>query len=81
MNVENPEKLTWQESNRAALVARLEFPRDAEEDTLFTEEWNGHFVAVTKEEETLRLWLIDQNADDTDWVQVSCAWKTPSPCP
>ncbi|MBI3960124.1 MAG: fused MFS/spermidine synthase [Chloroflexi bacterium] len=69
MNHQDPEKIAWQESNRAALAARLEFARDAEDDTLFTEEWNGHFVAVTKEEGSLRLWLIDQNADDTDWVQ------------
>jgi spermidine synthase len=69
LNSDNPAKIAWQESNRAALVARLDFARDAEEDTLFTEEWNGHFVAVTKEEETLRLWLIEQNANDTDWVQ------------
>lgn len=69
VNTDNPEKKAWQESNRAALAARLEFARTAEEDTLFTEEWNGHFVAVTKEEETLRLWLIDQNVEDTDWVQ------------
>lgn len=69
MNTDNPEKSAWQESNRAALIARLDFARTAEDDTLFTDEWNGHFVAVTKEDESLRLWLIDQNADDTDWVQ------------
>jgi len=69
VNVENPEKIAWQENNRAALIARLDFARTAEDDTLFTEEWNGHFVAVTKEDDALRLWLIDQNADDTDWVQ------------
>ncbi len=69
MNSDNPAKIAWQASNRAALAARLDFARTAEDDTLFTEEWNGHFVAVTKEEGTLRLWLIDQSADDTDWVQ------------
>ncbi len=69
MNNFDPEKRAWQESNRAALLARLDFALNAAEDTLFTEEWSGHFVAVTKEEETLRLWLIDQNANDTDWVQ------------
>lgn len=69
VNDQNSEKIRWQETNRAALVARLEFARNAEDDTLFTEEWSDHFVAVTKEEETLRLWLIDQNAADTDWVQ------------
>ena len=69
MNNSDPEKIAWQESNRAALTARLDFALNAEDDTLFTEEWNGHFVAVTKEENSLRLWLIDQKADDTDWVQ------------
>jgi len=69
LNNHDPKKIVWQESNRAALAARLDFALSAEEDTLFTEEWNGHFVAVTKEEDTLRLWLIDQKADDTDWVQ------------
>ena len=69
MNSDNPAKIAWQASNRAALAARLDFARTAEDDTLFTEKWNGHFVAVTKEEGTLRLWLIDQQANDTDWVQ------------
>jgi len=69
LNNHDPAKIAWQRSNRAALAARLDFARTAEDDTLFTEEWNGHFVAVTKEDDALRLWLIDQKADDTDWVQ------------
>ena len=69
MNQQDPSKNAWQAANRAALTARLAPIEEAEDDTLFTEEWNGHFVVVTKEEQTLRLWLIDQNSADTDWVQ------------
>ncbi|MBX3051964.1 MAG: fused MFS/spermidine synthase [Caldilineaceae bacterium] len=69
MNPQDPQKIAWQYANRAALVARLEFALNADDETLFTEEWNGHLVAVTKEKNTLRLWLIDQSANDTDWVQ------------
>lgn len=65
----DPQRQSWQEANRDAIASRLAFVREAEDETLFTEEWNGHYVVVTKEGNTLRLWLIDQSADDTDWVQ------------
>lgn len=50
-------------------MARLSSVRAAADETIFTQEWNGHYVAVTKEEGVLRLWLIDQKAGSTDWVQ------------
>lgn len=64
-----PDRERWQENNRERIASRLLSVSQAEDDTLFTEEWNGHFVVVTKEGNALRLWLIDQAADDTDWVQ------------
>lgn len=69
MESEAPGRQRWQEINRERITSRLHPMQQAEEDTLFTEEWNGHFVVVTKEGNALRLWLIDQTANDTDWVQ------------
>ncbi|RME58230.1 MAG: hypothetical protein D6790_12230 [Caldilineae bacterium] len=63
----------WQRANEAALRARLERVIAAPDDTLFTASWNDSYVVVTKEEGYVRLWIMEQDADDTEWVQ-SALW-------
>jgi spermidine synthase len=59
----------WQAANLARLEDRVASLRQAEDGPLFTELWAGYFVVVTKADNHLRLWLMDETAENTQWVQ------------
>ncbi|MEZ4639280.1 MAG: fused MFS/spermidine synthase [Caldilineaceae bacterium] len=63
------EETTWQAANLARIEERLADVREQEDDTLFTEWWAGHFVVLTKVDGHLRLWLMEEEAANTTWVQ------------
>jgi spermidine synthase len=63
------ENSAWQATNLARIEDRVASLRLVEDGPIFTEIWSGYFVVVTKAEDHLRLWLMDENAENTQWVQ------------
>jgi spermidine synthase len=59
----------WQVQNEARIHAHLKQFEEEEEGSLFLDVWSEHFVVVTKSEGHMRLWLMDQGAANTQWVQ------------
>lgn len=59
----------WQATNLARIAAQVEKLRSMADGPLFMETWSGHFVVVTKSENHLRLWLLDETSGNTQWVQ------------
>ena len=66
---ENMADEAWQRANEARLRAMARSLAESKETTLFTERWEGFFVAVTREGQRLVLWMLDAEADNTDWIQ------------
>ncbi len=67
----------WQRANEARLHRNAQRWTDSEEETLFSEEWSGHFIVVTREAQHLTLWLMDSEAAQTDWVQSALDLRDP----
>lgn len=63
------DEIAWQAQNWARIEQRIAELRAQDDDTLFTEWWEGHFVVLTKSDEQVRLWLLDESAANTSWVQ------------
>lgn len=59
----------WQAENLARIERHLSEIRAQEDDTLFTEWWNGHFVVLTHADGYLRLWMMEEEVANTTWVQ------------
>lgn len=59
----------WQQDNEARLRASAQRWIDRDETTLFTEEWEDYYVAVTREGRRLVLWMMEAKAASTDWIQ------------
>ena len=59
----------WRQANEARLRANAQRWADSREITLFSERWEGYFVAVTREGQRLILWMMDAEAASTDWIQ------------
>ncbi len=63
------DEVTWQAQNLERIHRQLAGVRAQEDETLFTEWWAGHFVVLTKSEDQLRLWLLEEELASTTWVQ------------
>lgn len=59
----------WQTANLARIEARVAALRLVEDGPIFADLWSGYFVVVTKADDHLRLWLMDETAENTQWVQ------------
>ena len=66
---ENTADETWQQANEARLRENAQRWIDSRQTTLFSEKWEGYFVAVTREGQRLVLWMLDAEAANTDWIQ------------
>lgn len=67
----------WQRANEARLRRNASQWADSEQETLFSEAWNGHAIVVTREAQRLLLWLLDLNAAKTDWIQSALDLQDP----
>lgn len=67
----------WQQENEARLRARLQPVAAERGDTLFTEEWQDHYVVVTKEGDRLVMWMMDAGSPSTDWIQSAMDLRNP----
>ena len=67
--VPSADDVAWQKANEARLHENAQRWLDSKETTLFTEEWEDYYVAVTREGQRLVLWMMDAKAASTDWIQ------------
>jgi spermidine synthase len=65
----DPDVKAWQAANAERIHRRMATVRDEEDGPLFTAVWSGYFVVVTKADDHLRLWLMEETAENTEWVQ------------
>ena len=77
MSLENTPEESWQQANEARLLGNAQRWMDCDADTLFMEEWDGYFVAVTREGQRLILWMLDTEAANTDWIQSALDLREP----
>ena len=61
--------LSWQQANEARMRRNARHWAESLDSTLFTEEWEGYYVAVTLEGTRLILWMLDAEIANTDWIQ------------
>lgn len=59
----------WQQANEDRLRRNAQQWVRSRDTTLFTEEWEGYYVAVTREGSRLILWMLDADVANTDWIQ------------
>lgn len=59
----------WQQANEARLRENAQRWIYSKETTLYTEKWEGYYVAVTREGQRLVLWMMEDKAASTDWIQ------------
>ncbi|MBX2999736.1 MAG: fused MFS/spermidine synthase [Caldilineaceae bacterium] len=71
------EGTAWQAANMARIEDRAASLRQAEDGPLFADLWAGYIVVVTKAEDHLRLWLMDETAENTQWVQSDMDLRDP----
>lgn len=74
---DNSRDEAWQKTNEARLRANAQRWADDPNSTLFTERWEGYFVAVTREGQRLVLWMLDVRVGNTDWIQSSQDLRDP----
>ena len=60
---------SWQQANEARLRRNAQRWAQSRDTTLFTEDWEGYYVAVTREGSRLILWMMDAEVANTDWIQ------------
>ncbi len=81
MNPTNPDRLhatdPWQQANEARLIRNARRWAETSETTLFTEKWQGYYVAVTREGQRLVLWMLDAETANTDWIQSAMDLRRP----
>lgn len=68
---------SWQQANVARLRRNAQRWAETPETTLFTESWEGYFVAVTREGQRLVLWMLDAEIANTDWIQSALDLREP----
>ncbi len=67
----------WQQANEARLLRNARRWAETRETTLFTEQWQGYYVAVTREGQRLVLWMLDAETANTDWIQSALDLRQP----
>ena len=60
---------SWQQANEARLRRNAQRWAASRDTTLFTEEWEDYYIAVTREGTRLILWMLDADVANTDWIQ------------
>ncbi len=69
--------VAWQQANETRLRDNAHRWAESRETTLYTESWEGYFVAVTRERQRLTLWMMDAEATNTDWIQSALDLREP----
>ena len=68
---------SWQQANKARLRRNSLHWAESLDSTLFTEEWEGYYVAITLEGTRLILWMLDAEIANTDWIQSAMDLEKP----
>ena len=69
--------VAWQQANEVRLRVNARRWAENRETTLYTESWEGYFVAVTREGQRLVLWMMDAEVANTDWIQSALDLREP----